>query len=137
MASAFLFPALLGLHLAAQISAETPFDSYILAPDSRNLFPVSVFNTSGTVSGADSVLNGASDGSLSLSESGSSVSYDFGINVGGWVSFYVTETEGGEHNFTVGFSESSAYVSFDLGDASATASRIFHHLKSIYSFSDL
>lgn len=102
------------------IRAATPFDSYILAPSSRTLYPVSVFNTTGTVTGADTVLNGASDGTLSLSNAGSSVSFDFGINIAGWVSFFVTETQGGDHDFTVGFSESSAFVSFDKGDSTAT-----------------
>jgi len=121
------------LGLLSLAAAATPFDDYILAPSSRLLFPVSVYNTSGTVTDQGTVLNGATDGSLTLTDEGSSVSYDFGKNIAGWVSVFVTETEG-EHNLTVGFSESSTYVSYDRGDTSASVCDVSRAL--LRNFSD-
>jgi hypothetical protein len=105
------------------VEALAPFDSYIYAPSSRTLRPVKVFGTNGTVDHADSLLAGATVNASQLLLKGpsASASYDFGINVGGWVSFNVTKIDAPQ-TVMITFTESSAWVSATTSDTSSNVS---------------
>lgn len=61
------------------VHAAVPFQSYILAPPSRIIKPVSVHQANGSVSTASGVLQDASaGGALVLNGTDAGVTYDFG-----------------------------------------------------------
>jgi hypothetical protein len=94
-----------------------PYSEYILAPSSRTLFPAAIHSINGTVTGADSLI-GSSAGSATFGEN-SSVTFDFGKNVGGFaaVSFAVNTT--GCLNVTM--TESSQWISALSSDATSNS----------------
>ncbi|TBU60046.1 hypothetical protein BD310DRAFT_923764 [Dichomitus squalens] len=106
--------------LFATAVAAVPYQQYILAPPSRNLRPVAVRLQSGSLSAATDLL----DSQVSLRQGlilgtfNSSVTYDFGKNVAGWVNFNTT-SNGGALGFT--FTESSLWISPEASDATADA----------------
>lgn len=61
-----------------------PYSEYIYAPESRTVFPVSVYQVNGTISNAADLLNGK-NGTVTFSAS-SAVTLDFGKNIAGQVS---------------------------------------------------
>lgn len=89
------------------IAATNPWNAFNRAPTSRTLVPISVFNTSGTVKNASALLSGSA---TRLTGNGSSITVDFGKEVGGIVT--VTFSGTGAENQSVGlaFSESSLFV---------------------------
>ncbi|KAH9921973.1 Six-hairpin glycosidase-like protein [Epithele typhae] len=90
--------------------AAVPYQEYILAPSSRTVRPVSIFQTDGPSTTPEALLDGniGSGGNLTLNAFNASVTYDFGKNIAGWVSVNVTSSSG-----SVGFTytESSLWVS--------------------------
>lgn len=94
------------------------YEEYILAPSSRTLHPVSVYQVNGTVSGADSML-GPSVGSTAF-EGISSVTYDFGKNIAGIVTLQIGDFDS-QQFVGITFSESSLWISGDGSDATADA----------------
>ena len=112
----FLLATLL---LALGAAATAPYQEYILAPSSRTIRPTSVYLSSGSLSSENVLLDGqvSSGRSLTLEEFNSSVTYDFGKNVAGWVNFNTTSS-GGSVGFT--FSESSLWISSEACDATAS-----------------
>ncbi|KAI0670135.1 bacterial alpha-L-rhamnosidase domain protein [Trametes maxima] len=109
--------------LAVSVAAATaavPYEQYILAPPSRTLRPVSVFRQHGPLSSPNSLLghSRAHGHNLILDGYNSSVTYDFGKNIAGWVNLEVNS-----HNGSIGvtFSESSLWVSSSGSDATADA----------------
>ena len=109
-----LLPVFLSLALGA--AAAVPYDKYILAPSSRTIRPTSVYLSSGSLSSEHTLLDGqaASGESLTLAAFNSSVTYDFGKNVAGWINFNTTSSNGSV-GFT--FAESSIWVSSETCDA--------------------
>ncbi|KAG8626283.1 hypothetical protein KVT40_005228 [Elsinoe batatas] len=105
------------LGLTASVLAK--YDSYILAPSSRTLHPVSTFGTiNGTVSNADSLAS-SSPGSATFTDT-SSVTYDFGKDIAGLVTLDIGETSADQFiGFT--FSESSLWISSEGSDATQDA----------------
>lgn len=96
-----------------------PYSEYILAPSSRTVFPVAVYNVNGTVTNAEGLLNGLNS-STTFSAS-SAVTYDFGKNIAGQVSL----TAGGavyasDAVIGVTFSESSLWIAGFASDATAS-----------------
>lgn len=61
-----------------------PYSEYILAPSSRTVNPVSVYNVNGTVNNAEGLLDGV-NGTATFSAA-SAVTFDFGKNIAGQVS---------------------------------------------------
>ena len=108
------------LLLAAGAAALVPYQQYILAPSSRIVRPVAVHLQSGSLSSETALLDSeASSGrSLTLVASSSSVTYDFGKNIAGWVNFNTTSSRGSV-GFT--FTESSLWISSGASDATADA----------------
>ncbi|PIL26419.1 hypothetical protein GSI_12176 [Ganoderma sinense ZZ0214-1] len=101
-------------------AAAVPYQEYILAPPSRIIRPTSVYLSRGSLSSEHALLDGqvSSGRSLTLDKFNSSVTYDFGKNVGGWINFNTTSSSGSV-GFT--FAESSIWVSSEWCDATLAA----------------
>jgi hypothetical protein len=100
--------------LAAAVSK---YDEYILAPKSRTIHPVAVYQdkVNGTIIGADSL---ASDSPGSAIFQGvSAVTYDFGINIGGLVSLNIGNKTDTNQSIAITYSESSQWISGVACDA--------------------
>ncbi|KAJ8115067.1 hypothetical protein ONZ43_g4753 [Nemania bipapillata] len=108
--------------LLASAAADVPYQEYILAPTTRVLSPVSIYQTGGDVQNAAALLHpigaGAqSNWSTTFSGNGSYVTLDFGKNIAGGVSFHVDAVSGGSDSIGFTFSESSMYISAQHCDA--------------------
>ena len=108
------------LAFAAVAAAAAPYHQYILAPPSRTVRPVAIFRTQDPVTSETDLLDGnAFTGQgLVLHAFNSSVTYDFGKNIGGWVNLAVLSSNG---SVGVTFSESSLWVSSAACDATANS----------------
>ncbi|PIL26308.1 hypothetical protein GSI_12064 [Ganoderma sinense ZZ0214-1] len=102
------------LLLAPGAAAAVPYQEYILALSSRTVRPTSVYHSSGALSSEDALLDDrvSMGRSLALDAFNSSVTYDFGKNIAGWINFN-TASSGGSFTFT----ESSLWVSAEACDA--------------------
>jgi hypothetical protein len=95
-------------------AAEKPWDRYNFSPASRTVTPVRVTRSSGTVSDPARLLSGRP---TVLTGTGSSVTLDFGKEVGGLVSLRFTAASGAGQELGLAFSESSQYIG-PVSDAS-------------------
>jgi len=98
------------------VLAVSKYDQYILAPSSRTLHPVSIYQNkiNGTVTGADSIA-GDSPGSAVFQDM-SAVTYDFGKNIAGLVSLQIGNTDADQF-IGLTYSESSLWISGEGSDA--------------------
>jgi hypothetical protein len=103
------------VHLAF---AASPYSQYIYTPEKRTILPVSVHNINGTCDGAASLTS--PPGAAKFGPA-STVTYDFGKNVAGIVSFNVTSVTGSEEYIGISFSESSLWINSEGCDATADA----------------
>lgn len=112
----FLCTALLAY--AGLVSAAAKYDQYILAPSSRTIYPVSVYQgkVNGTVTGAESIA-GEATGSAIFTDV-SAVTYDFGKNIGGLVSLQIGNVDPDQF-IGLTYSESSLWISGVGSDATA------------------
>lgn len=106
----------------AAAAAEVPFSEYILAPKSRIISPVSIYQTGGNVKNAAGLLitsapEQQSNQSTSFAGNGSFVTLDFGKNIAGRVGFNVDAVSGLSDSIGFTFSESSMYISAQYCDA--------------------
>ena len=103
------------LLLAVGTAAAVPYHEYILAPSSRTIRPAAVHLQSGSVSSEAALLDGhvSSNQALTLDAFNSSVTYDFGKNIAGWVNFNTMSSDGSV-GFT--FTESSLWISSETCD---------------------
>jgi hypothetical protein len=92
------------------------YSEYILAPSQRLLSPVSVHRVNGSVSNANGTTVDGSGSVLMLRNS--SITYDYGKNIGGIVSFSVSNTSGSDEFIGISFTESSFWISPYGSDAS-------------------
>ena len=99
-------------------SVAIPYSEYILAPSSRTLRPVSVYHVNGTVDEAPTLTKPAGNATF---RGVSAVTYDFGKNIGGIVSFNVSTVEGSDNFVGVSFTESSLWINSHGCDATADA----------------
>ncbi|KAJ2991238.1 hypothetical protein NUW58_g2583 [Xylaria curta] len=98
--------------LLASAAADVPYQEYMLAPTTRVLSPVSIYQTGGDVRNAAALLasSGAGaqwNGSTTFSGNGSYVTLDFGKNIAGGVSFHVDAVSGLNDSIGFTFSEPS------------------------------
>ncbi|CAN8098561.1 unnamed protein product [Discula destructiva] len=105
--------------LAAGVVGVTPYSDYILAPESRTICPASVRRINGTVSNAQSLLCG-SNGTAVL-HANSSITFDYGKNIGGIVSLTVGSVSSPDAVLAVTFSESSLWINGAASDSTADA----------------
>ncbi|KAI0724800.1 Six-hairpin glycosidase [Fomitopsis betulina] len=92
-----------------------PWDAFNFAPPSRTVYARYVHQTGGNVTGATDLL---SEGSATLSGSGSYVTLDFGYEVGGWVSLNFDVVSEGSA-ISLAFTESPLFISPFLSDDSS------------------
>jgi hypothetical protein len=105
------------LAFAGLAAAVSKYDEYILAPKSRTIHPVAVYQdkVNGTIIGASSL---ASDSPGSAIFQGiSAVTYDFGINIGGLVSLTIGNKTDTNQSVAITYSESSQWISGVACDA--------------------
>lgn len=95
------------------------YEQYILAPSSRSLHPVSVYDVNGTVTGAES-LTGDQLGSA-VFEDASAVTFDYEKGIGGVVSLIIGDVSDTDQYIGITFSESSLWISANFSDATHDA----------------
>ena len=83
-----------------------PWDRYNLAPASRTVQPRGITGTTGTVTNPGGVLHGQA---TTLTGTGSSITLDFGEEVGGLVSLHFADSSA-SGQLGLAFSESSQYI---------------------------
>jgi hypothetical protein len=101
--------------LLSPTALAVPYAEYILAPSQRDLSPVSVYRTNGTVTNAAGVTTSGS-GSTTFN-SVSAVTYDYSKNIGGLVSFVVSSSSDSDQYIGISFTESSMWISPHGSDA--------------------
>jgi len=95
--------------------AAIPYSEYILAPSQRTLAPVTIHHTNGSVTNPLGVTT-TGVGETTLSGE-SAVTYDYTKNIGGLVSFSVSEVNGTGNFIGISFTESSFWISPHGSDA--------------------
>jgi hypothetical protein len=105
------------LAFTSLVAAASKYDEYILAPKSRTIHPVAVYQdkVNGTIIGASS-LAGDFPGSA-IFQGISAVTYDFGINIGGLVSLTVGNKSDTNQSIAITYSESLQWISGVACDA--------------------
>ncbi|CAD0107956.1 unnamed protein product [Aureobasidium uvarum] len=101
--------------LLSNSASAVPYAEYILAPSQRDLSPVNVYRTNGTVINAAGVTTSGSGSTIFNSVS--AVTYDYTKNIGGLVSFIVSSSSDSEQYLGISFTESSMWISPDGSDA--------------------
>jgi hypothetical protein len=84
-----------------------PWDAYNYAPASRTMTAKSIYRTTGSVSDPGAVLDGKA---TTLTGPGSSITLDFGEEVGGLVTLHATSATDAGQQLGLAFTESSQYV---------------------------
>lgn len=108
----------LGALLFTGAVSAAQYSQYILTPNSRTIYPTSVYHVNGTVTNASSVL-GEGQGSA-IFNGPSAVTYDFGKNIGGVVTLRIGDVD--EDQFIgLAYTESSLWISSEGSDATADA----------------
>lgn len=102
--------------------ATLPYSDYILAPKSRNLKPVSVHSSNGSVTTPEALLTSSTSGA-SIYKDAAATAYDFGINIAGYVILDIASVSDTNQYIGVTFSESSLWISNASSDATADAGK--------------
>lgn len=110
---------LLPLALTANAASAASYKEYILAPDSRTIYPSAIHRVNGSVSNANSLLASAS-GNATFNGN-ASVTFDYTKNVGGVVSLTVASSSPPGTVLGVTFTESSLWINGHASDATADA----------------
>jgi hypothetical protein len=84
-----------------------PWDAYNYAPAGRTMTAKSIYRTTGSVSDPGAVLDGKA---TTLTGPGSSITLDFGEEVGGLVTLHATSATDAGQQLGLAFTESSQYV---------------------------
>jgi hypothetical protein len=88
-------------------SSSSAWNAYNLSPASRTVSPVRVTRTTGTVSDSNALLR---NGATTLNGSGSSITLDFGEEVGGLVTLHFAAGSAAGGQLGLAFTESSQYI---------------------------
>ena len=104
-----------GADAAAAAATPAALAALNYSPTSRTVSPTAVYGTTGSVQNAQSVLTG---GATRISGSNSSVTLDFGKEVGGIVSLAFGNASDGGQSVGLAFSESSQFIGL-ASDASS------------------
>lgn len=95
-----------------------PYSEHILTPASRTLLPATVHNVNGSVAAAASLTTPPGNATF---KGESAVTYDFGNNIAGIVSFNVSTATGTAEYIGISFTESSLWINSEGCDATADA----------------
>jgi hypothetical protein len=93
------------------------YSHYILAPDSRTLHPVSIFQVNGPIANSASLVGG-SNGNAQFTGP-SSITFDYGKNIAGVVSVSVGASSPPNATLSLTYTESSLWISNQSCDATA------------------
>lgn len=110
-----IFLITLVLVLAELSIAAQPWQKYIYSPKSRNVAPVSIHSVLG-----DAVITSGSDGYVISMNAGAQISLDFGVEVGGLVSFTYANASSSGQQLSMAFAESPSLVRSISDDTGAT-----------------
>ncbi|MEW1864107.1 alpha-L-rhamnosidase [Streptomyces sp. NPDC088194] len=94
------------------------WDAFKLSPATRTVSPVAVHATTGTVGNAKDLVRKAGSAATRLSGAGSSVTLDFGKEVGGYVTLTLGAGSDADQKVGLTYSELSTYVSTTSSDGS-------------------
>lgn len=101
------------------IAQSVPYSEYILAPSSRTINPVAVYNVNGTVDNAEGLLNGVN--ATATFSANSAVTYDFGKNIAGQVSVVAGNSAySPDAVIWLTYSESNLWISGNASDATSS-----------------
>ncbi len=109
----YLLLALLSLNASA-----VPYSEYILAPDSRTVYPARVYKVNGTVVNAQSLVNGPGN---AIFKGISSITFDYGKNIAGVVSVTVGASSSPNAFIGLTYTESNLWINGQASDATADA----------------
>lgn len=114
-----MLASVLTLAMLAGLVQSVPYSEYILAPSSRTVFPVAVYNINGTVDNAEGLLNGVN--TTATFSAVSAVTYDFGKDIAGQVSL-VAGDSAYSPDAVIGltYTESSLWIAGYACDAAAS-----------------
>ncbi|KAF2452898.1 bacterial alpha-L-rhamnosidase domain-containing protein [Lineolata rhizophorae] len=99
-----------------QVSAN-PYQHYIIAPDSRTLYPTAISKINGTIENASRLIR--KEGNPAVFNNVSAVTLDFGKNIAGLVSLAIANTTDETQSIGITFSESPQWISGLGSDATA------------------
>jgi hypothetical protein len=111
-------PASGGKASTARTAPSGPWDAFKLSPATRTVAPVAVHATTGSVSGAHDLVRRSGSAGTRLSGTGSSVTLDFGQEVGGYVTLTFGDTSDTDQRVGLTYSELSTYISTTSSDGS-------------------
>nr|XP_036575468.1 uncharacterized protein CTRU02_14596 [Colletotrichum truncatum]KAF6782040.1 hypothetical protein CTRU02_14596 [Colletotrichum truncatum] len=103
------------------VASGIPYETYILAPRSRELKPVSVKDVRGTVKNSEALLDGKSG--TATFEGDGWVTLDYGKNIGGLLSIDVEKVSGEGARIGITFSESPVFISVNSSDGQSDGGR--------------
>lgn len=110
------------LFLPACLADVTPFSEYILAPSSRSIYPTAVYRTNGTITNSQSLLSSSENTTgPAIFKGNSSITFDYGRNIGGIVSITVGSVSSPNAVLGVTFTESNLWINGAASDATADA----------------
>lgn len=113
---------LTALALPACLGGVAPYSEHILAPSSRTIYPLSVYRTNGTVTNPQSLLSSnANTTGPAIFNGNSSITFDYGKNIGGIVSITVGSVSSPDAILGVTFTESNLWINGAASDATADA----------------
>lgn len=98
--------------------AHAQYEDYIYAPADRNVTPITLYGSEGTVEDAAQLGQGTTFNGVN-----SSISVDFGINIGGTVQFEVESVTGDDVYLGFTFTESSQWIGPYVCDSGTAALR--------------
>ncbi|KAJ7328778.1 glycoside hydrolase family 78 protein [Mycena albidolilacea] len=110
------YPLILSIPLCAALAPNGPWDAFNYAPESKVVKPVSVRTVSGTVEGADSLVQDSSAQATFTGDS-SYVVLDWGKEVGGILSLTINNATASSQ-FSFSFTESAQFINPKLSDDS-------------------
>jgi hypothetical protein len=104
--------------LLSGLAAAAKYEEYILAPRSRTLHPAKVHGYNGSISGTESLIGDA--GGQAVFDGVSAVTYDFGINIAGFVTLQIGDVDE-DQSIGLTYTESSLWISNISSDATQDA----------------
>jgi hypothetical protein len=104
--------------LLSGLATAAKYEEYILAPRSRTIYPAKVHGYNGSISGTDSLIGDA--GGQAVFDGVSAVTYDFGINIAGFVTLKIGDVDE-DQSIGLTYTESSLWISNISSDATEDA----------------
>lgn len=102
--------------LGSSVSAADPWEQYNQSPASRDILPSSIYATTGEVTKDDANALGAT-----LTGDGSTVTFDFGQQVSGFITLQFGSTTTSGAQLGVAFSESKTYIGIESDNSTDMA----------------